>query len=54
MSTQTPGRVARSVCIVTDAPIALQYKITIFTSAAVRVRVSLSATGELVIEIEPP
>jgi hypothetical protein len=60
----TFGRKARSACIVTDLPVRLQEKKaarpklsaeskTIWFGS-IRVIVSLSATGEITFEIEPP
>lgn len=57
------GRKARSVCIVSDLPVRLQQKNSarpklsnakIVWLGSVKVLVGLSASGEVVIEIDPP
>jgi hypothetical protein len=57
------GRQARSLCIVSELPLRLQEKkardgklaeAKIVRLGSVKLLVGLSATGELVIEIEPP
>jgi hypothetical protein len=54
------GRCARSVCIVTDLPITVQPKNkikgkpSILRLGSVKLKITETGSGELVIEIEPP